>query len=163
MADEHVSERHLDFIKASIEDLQQQLKALNTAVLAVKGEVLDVFDKLQSFFNLTGIYSHIETGLGVTYLRDQKVADWCHTHNIHWKEYRQQGVFRALPNRRLWIKRWTEFMNRPQAPFPTKKGWLKLQQIESLRREFALLDCKVDANEQPTGGEQKAFRYLNSF
>ena len=100
LADEHVSERHLDFIKASIEDLQQQLKALNTAVLAVKGEVLDVFEKLQSFFNLTGIYSHIETGLGVTYLRDQKVADWCHAQNIHWKEYRQQGVFRALPNRK---------------------------------------------------------------
>ena len=164
IADEHVSERHLDFIKASIQDLQQQLKEFNTAVLAVKGEVLEVVEKLQSFFKLTGIYSHIETGLGVTYLRDQKVANWCYAQNIAWKEYRQQGVFRALPNRKQWIKRWTEFMNRSQAPFPTKKGWLKLQQIETLSREFKLFDCKVEVNEQiQPGGEQKAIRYLNSF
>ena len=49
IADEHVSE-HLDFIKASIEDLQQQLKVINTAVLAVKGEVLSVFEKLPVLF-----------------------------------------------------------------------------------------------------------------
>ena len=51
LADEHVSERHLDFIKASIEDLQQQLKDLNTAVLAVKGKCSTYLRKLQSFLN----------------------------------------------------------------------------------------------------------------
>ena len=55
--------------------------------------MLDVFEKTTVLFKLTGIYSHIETGLGVTYLRDQKVADWCHAQNIQWIEYRQQGVF----------------------------------------------------------------------
>ena len=45
-ADEHVSERHLNFIKASLNDLKQQLSHFNTSLLAVQGEVIDVFEKL---------------------------------------------------------------------------------------------------------------------
>ena len=163
-ADEHVSERHLNFIKASLNDLKQQLSHFNTSLLAVQGEVIDVFEKLQSLYHIKGIYSHIETGLGITFLRDQNVANWCKAQKIDWKEYRQQGVFRGLRNRKQWIKQWTAFMNKPQAPKPQKNGWLKLSELKSLARHFEELDCAVEAQEliQP-GGEQMAYRYLNSF
>ena len=163
-ADEHVSERHLNFIKASLNDLKQQLSHFNTSLLAVQGEVIDVFEKLQSFYHIKGIYSHIETGLRITFLRDQNVANWCKAQKIDWKEYRQQGVFRGLRNRKQWIKQWTAFMNQPQAPKPQKNGWLKQSELKSLARHFEELDCAVEAQEliQP-GGEQMAYRYLNSF
>ena len=163
-ADEHVSERHLNFIKASLNDLKQQLSHFNTSLLAVQGEVIDVFEKLQSLYHIKGIYSHIETGLGITFLRDQNVANWCKAQKIDWKEYRQQGVFRGLRNRKQWIKQWTAFMNQPQAPKPKKNGWLKQSELKSLARHFEELDCAVEAQEliQP-GGEQMAYRYLNSF
>ena len=163
-SDEHVSERHLNFIKASLNDLKQQLSHFNTSLLAVQGEVIDVFEKLQSLYHIKGIYSHIETGLGITFLRDQNVANWCKAQKIDWKEYRQQGVFRGLRNRKQWIKQWTAFMNQPQAPKPQKNGWLKLSELKSLARHFEELDCAVEAQEliQP-GGEQMAYRYLNSF
>ena len=164
MVDEHVSERHLNFIKASLNDLKQQLSHFNTSLLAVQGEVIDVFEKLQSLYHIKGIYSHIETGLGITFLRDQNVANWCKAQKIDWKEYRQQGVFRGLRNRKQWIKQWTAFMNQPQAPKPKKNGWLKQSELKSLARHFEELDCAVEAQEltQP-GGEQMAYRYLNSF
>ena len=163
-ADEHVSERHLNFIKASLNDLKQQLSHFNTSLLAVQGEVIDVFEKLQSLYHIKGIYSHIETGLRITFLRDQNVANWCKAQKIDWKEYRQQGVFRGLRNRKQWIKQWTAFMNQPQAPKPKKNGWLKQSELKSLARHFEELDCAVEAQEliQP-GGEQMAYRYLNSF
>jgi len=163
-ADEHVSERHLNFIKASLNDLKQQLSHFNTSLLAVQGEVIDVFEKLQSLYHIKGIYSHIETGLRITFLRDQNVANWCKAQKIDWKEYRQQGVFRGLRNRKQWIKQWTAFMNQPQAPKPQKNGWLKQSELKSLARHFEELDCAVEAQEliQP-GGEQMAYRYLNSF
>lgn len=164
LEDEHLSERHLDFIKASINDLQEQLKHFNTSLLAVRGEVVDVFNKLNTFFSIKGLYSHVETGIGRTYLRDQKVSRWCKENDILWKEFRQQGVFRGLQNRKKWIHLWTQFMNEAQAPYPTKKGWLKQQEIAPLLQHFEVMDCTVEENKliQP-GGERKAFRYLDSF
>ena len=52
--DEHVSERHLNFIKASLNDLQQQLAHFNTAILTVIGEVIEIFEELQSFYSIKG-------------------------------------------------------------------------------------------------------------
>ena len=162
--DEHVSERHLNFIKASLNDLQQQLAHFNTAVLTVIGEVIEVFEELQFFYSIERIYSHIETGLGITYLRDQKVGVWCKAQEIHWKEFRQQGVFRGLQHRKKWIQQWTTFMNQPQAPYPENNGWLRKEEINQLARHFNLLNCTVNDDKliQP-GGEQIAHRYLNSF
>ena len=164
LEDEHLSERHLDFIKASINDLQEQLKHFNTSLLAVRGEVVDVFNKLNTFFSIKRLYSHVETGIGRTYLRDQKVSRWCKENDILWKEFRQQGVFRGLQNRKKWIHLWTQFMNEAQAPYPSKKGWLKQQEIAPLLQNFEVMDCTVEENKliQP-GGERMAFRYLDSF
>ena len=106
-------------IKASFNDLQQQLAHFNTAILTVIGEVIEIFEELQSFYSIKGIYSHIETGLGITYRRDQKVGEWCNAQEIQWKEYRQQGVFRGLKHRKKWIQQWTTFMNQPLTPIPT--------------------------------------------
>lgn len=164
LADEHVSERHLEFIKSSLLDLQSQLKPFNTSILKIKGEVIDVFEKINDQFRIEGIYSHTETGLGITYLRDQKVAEWCKKEGIQWTEFRQQGVFRGLKNRKNWIGLWTNFMNQQQYPFPEKQGWVQEKEIRLLERKFDVLDCDSNPKkgEQP-GGERIAYRYLNSF
>lgn len=162
--DEHVSERHTDFVKASLQDLELQLKTHNTSILKVKGEVVEIFEKIKSNFQIEGLYSHTETGLGITYIRDQKVAKWCKKESIQWTEFRQQGVFRGLKNRKKWIGLWTNFMNQPQHPYPEKKGWLSKKEVLSAERHFDVLDCSSQKKEgiQP-GGEQKAYRYLDSF
>ena len=69
----HFSERHLDFIKQSIADMNRQLKNLNTKVFVVQGEVLDIFEQLQNTFRIEALYSHLETGIGLTFTRDKAV------------------------------------------------------------------------------------------
>ena len=51
----HSSERHFDFIKQSLVDLNQQLKALNTTVLSVVGEAIDILNQLKQLLTIEGI------------------------------------------------------------------------------------------------------------
>ena len=50
--DAHYSERHWNFIKQSLTDLNEDLKTYNTKVLAVTSEVVTVFNQLQNYYNL---------------------------------------------------------------------------------------------------------------
>ena len=160
----HSSERHFDFIKQSLVDLNQQLKALNTNVLSVVGEVIDILNQLKQLLTIEGIYSHLETGIGITYQRDSNVADWCQEHDIPWVEKRQQGVFRGMRNRKNWIQQWSQLMNKAQYPAPSKKGFIHEKEIADLRKYFKSLDCSTTPQKgiQP-GGEKAAYRYLDSF
>ena len=160
----HSSERHFDFIKQSLVDLNQQLKMFNTAVLTVVGEVIDVLTQLKLLLTIEGIYSHLETGIGITYQRDINVANWCEEHNIPLVEKRQQGVFRGMRNRKNWIQQWSQLMNKAQYPAPSKKGFIHEKEIADLQKRFKSLDCSTTTQKgiQP-GGEKAAYRYLDSF
>ena len=163
--EKHFSTRHLNFIKQSIADLNNQLKSLNTKVLAVEGEVCEVFKKLSETYDFQALYSHFETGIDITFRRDQLVSQWCNENEIKWSEERQQGVFRGLKNRKEWLKKWTLFMNEAQHPKPEDKNkflpFKEIQKVEKKFREFTL-ETTISKNEQP-GGETYAHKYLDSF
>lgn len=160
----HSSERHFDFIKQSIEDLNQQLTPFNTHILAVEGEVIPVLEKLRHLIPLKGIYSHIETGIGLTFQRDKEVFKWCTQYNITWKEERQQGVFRGMQNRKKWIQQWSALMNEEQLPYPNKQAFITKDQLNDIAKEFTLLNLITSRSHlvQP-GGEKNAHRYMDSF
>lgn len=160
----HSSERHFDFIKQSLVDLNQQLKAYNSAVLAVVGEVIDVIEQLKHLLPIEAIYSHLETGIGITFQRDLKLAAWCKEQGIPWIEKRQQGVFRGIQNRKSWIQQWSLLMNKNQYPSPAKKSFAHEAEIKEIATHFVPLnyDSKIIKGVQP-GGEQIAHRYLDSF
>ena len=160
----HSSERHFDFIKQSLVDLNQQLKAYNSAVLAVVGEVIDVIEQLKHLLPIEAIYSHLETGIGITYQRDLKLAAWCKEQGIPWIEKRHQGVFRGMQNRKSWIQQWSLLMNKNQYPSPAKKSFAHEAEIKKIATHFVPLnyDTKIIKGVQP-GGEQIAHRYLDSF
>lgn len=163
-AEPHFSDRHLNFIKQSLIDLNHQLRSFNTSVLTLEGEVVPLLDALHQIFLIEGLYSHYETGLNLTYQRDQKVAVWCNQHGVIWKEFRQQGVFRGLKNRKKWLQKWTLLMNTPQFPYPDQKKFIPLQQLDALYRNFKKLDLKTTSDNQiQQGGELIAHRYLDSF
>ena len=163
-AEPHFSDRHLNFIKQSLIDLNQQLISFNTSVLTLEGEVVPLLDVLHKIFLIEGLYSHYETGLNLTYQRDQKVAVWCNRQGVIWKEFRQQGVFRGLKNRKKWLQKWTLLMNTPQFPYPDQKKFISHQQLDALYRKFKKLDLKTTSDNQiQQGGELIAHRYLDSF
>ena len=162
--DSHYSPRHFDFIKQSIVQLDFQLAIFNSKVMTVKGSFLDVLENLKQFYNFT-LYSHQETGIGITFERDKTVKYWTDKHKVVWNEYLQQGVFRRLSNRKKWIQLWSKHMNRPLFNFsPNNAQLLSLNEISRLEALLTPVSKETNSSKwfQP-GGEQNAQRYLNSF
>ena len=52
------------------------------------------------------IWSHEETGNGLTYARDLAVARWARENGIEWRETPSGGVVRRLRSRDGWSRRW---------------------------------------------------------
>ena len=160
----HTSKRHLDFIKQSIVDLNTQLERFNTQILALEGEVVEVLEKLNLYFKIEALYSHYETGIGLTFKRDFEVKKWVEKQQILWNEYRHQGVFRGLKHRKKWLQHWTALMNEELFPFPSEKKFISKNHLGKFLKYFKIVDLTTEHSKfiQP-GGETNAHRYLNSF
>ncbi len=163
--DPHYSERHLDFIKQSLFDMNDRLRSYNTSVLISKGNIIDVFDKITKKFMIKKIFCHQETGVYSTYNRDKIVANWCRDKKIDFVEFLQQGVFRGLKNRNDWLKRWNALMNETIKHFSLKKGIIiNNRDIEILKNLLPAPKLEVEPHpHRQIGGSQYAIRYLNSF
>ncbi|OUU20899.1 MAG: deoxyribodipyrimidine photolyase [Flavobacteriaceae bacterium TMED48] len=160
----HFSIRHLDFIKQSLVDLNKQLEVFNTQILALEGEVIPLLEQLNHHFKIEALYSHFETGIGLTFTRDLEVKKWCDKKTLPWNEFRQQGVFRGLKNRKKWLQHWKALMNQPLFPFPCEKKFITFNHIDKIVQYFTLLDLKTtSSNAIQPGGETNAHRYLDSF
>jgi deoxyribodipyrimidine photo-lyase len=156
--------RHLDFIKQSLTDLNKQLEVFNTRILTLEGEVIPLLEKLNQHFKIEALYSHYETGIGLTFTRDLKVKKWCEKITLPWNEFRQQGVFRGLKDRKKWLQHWTALMNQQLYSFPSKKKFITKNHLDKIVQFFQVLDLKTTSSKtiQP-GGETNAHCYLDSF
>ena len=164
MEEPHFSMRHLDFIKQSLVDLNKQLEVFNTQILALEGEVIPLLEQLNHHFKIEALYSHFETGIGLTFTRDLEVKKWCDKKTLPWNEFRQQGVFRGLKNRKKWLQHWTALMNEPLFSFPSEKKFITFNHLDKIVQYFTLLDLKTtSSNAIQPGGETNAHRYLDSF
>lgn len=97
-----VSRRHWHFIHDSLEDLQNELRLRQSALLVRMGSALSVFEDLrQRFVNIT-LWSHQETGNAWTYERDKQVLAWCKAREVVWHDLPSHGVVRGLRSRDGW-------------------------------------------------------------
>lgn len=155
--------RHLQFIYHSINAINKTLASSNASVSIFYGNSLDIFEFLNTKFDIQTIFSHNESGTERSWLRDKSISKFCKQHNILWQESQQNGVVRGLKNRTHWAKLWNSYMSKPvinnsfskakkiefSFPFILPK---KLQkQLEHYPKSF-----------QPAG-EGMAWRYLHSF
>ena len=163
--DKHYSQRHWDFIKQSIQDLNEDLVAYNTKILSVTGEVFSVFNQLMNKFRVKHVYSHQETGLLVTFNRDKEFARYCRNNSIDWQENINNGVLRGLLNREDWFEKWESYMNQEQLNFnASPDNFLTIEEIDNLSNYFLETDLTTSRSElfQP-GGTKTAWKYANSF
>jgi len=79
--------------------LQQAFRALGGELYFAKGEAVDVFEHLYKNTPFAAIYSHEETGNGLTFERDKAVRRWSDTTGVAWLEHTQNGVVRGLADR----------------------------------------------------------------
>jgi deoxyribodipyrimidine photo-lyase len=163
--DHHYSQRHFDFIKQSLEELQKELLPYHTQILIVEEEAAFVFKKLINMIAVNGIYSHQETGIKLTFDRDLEVAELFREHGIPWYEFVTNGVIRGLQNRKSWKEDWYDFMAKPLLSFEAdNRSFIKYRELEEIEKFFSVPNLKTDKNTPfQKGGTSTGMRYLNSF
>jgi deoxyribodipyrimidine photo-lyase len=163
--DGHYSERHWDFIKQSIQDINQQLQPFNTKILSVSGEVISIINSIQEIYKIDSVFSHQETGIKITYERDKSFKRFCKNNLINWKENINNGVFRALENKKNWVSLWEEYMNSKQLIFEAQaQNFLNLENIRNLEVNLETVSLETNPNQIfQKGGATMANKYLESF
>ncbi|MFS4468448.1 deoxyribodipyrimidine photo-lyase/cryptochrome family protein [Maribacter sp. 2210JD10-5] len=166
IADAHYSEKHINFIKQSLQNLQKQLLPWNTQVLVVQDDILEIFEKLHEHERITNLFSYQETGMKITYDRDKSVAKWCNNRTVIWEESVQNGVFRGIKNRKQWKNDWITFINRPlNKPNMEKGEFFTIAEVKTLaKNNFNPISLKTEKNKNiQQGGTSYAVKYLDSF
>jgi deoxyribodipyrimidine photo-lyase len=163
--DNHYSDRHFNFIKESIRDINEQLKPLNSKVLTVTSDIQTAFNLIQTFYKIDTIYSHVETGILITYNRDKELSRYCRNNLITWKESKNNGVERGLLNRENWLEQWEDYMNQPLEDFnPNVNQLLSIEDISLLESVLTVTDLDTPENTKfQKGGTTTAWKYANSF
>ena len=162
LAGEDYDACHWTFVAASLRELRAELAARGQPLVVRVGEVVAVLRAIHAEYGIARLWSHEETGNGLTYRRDVEVGRWARAAGIEWRETPNGGVVRRLRNRDGWARRWEARMAEPvvvapgrlvgvtMAPGPIPEG-----------RELGLdVDRRVGAQ---VGGAVAAGRLLDSF
>lgn len=104
------SPRHWWFIHQALLNLQQELANHACSLYICPHEFLDTLTILMETYSISTIFSHEETGIAVTYERDQQVQQFCAEQDIDWQEFPQNGIIRALQEPKTWRKEWLNTM-----------------------------------------------------
>lgn len=161
---------HLDFINDCLAELRQSLARIGCPLLIRVGECPEVLHDLHQTHGLRTLWSHEETGLEVTYARDRRVAAWCRTQGIEWRELPQCGVVRRLKSRDGWARRWDRRMStKPVTPPAAVHTLAALGSLTTVAEQHPIRPASelgVAGASRPEawrGGESRAQRALQSF
>lgn len=163
--DPHYDVRHWNFIKQSINDINDDLHNVNSKILTVNSEVITVFNQLQNYYKINTVFSHQETGLLITYNRDKDFARYCRNNNINWVENNNNGVLRGLLNRDDWFEKWDKYMKAPQFSYQLKSTkFIPLDTFNTIEKSFIITDLSTEKHKYfQKGGPKMAWRYANGF
>lgn len=155
--------QHYQFILESLRDLHTQLAGLGLKLNLLVGEAKDCLTRIQRELPFAVLYSHQETGNGLTYARDKDVARWCREHGIRWQEFAQFGVKRGPHNRDHWKSGWEAFCGASQIAVPENIQASALHIIDKppAAVELGLLD--LDPTARQRGGRKLALQTLEDF
>jgi deoxyribodipyrimidine photo-lyase len=162
------SARQWAFAQESLLELREDLAALGAPLVARVGEVIGVLTELGGHIPIAGLWSHEETGNGWTYARDRKLAVWCRSQGIPWRQFPQSGVVRGLKERDGWARRWEERMGQEPLAAPARLEFPRDLALEPLpakglpTAEDLGLPLDPCPNRQ-RGGRQAGLRLLESF
>ena len=155
--------RHHQFVYQSILAQQETLKKHNQQVLVCYGEAEEVFRYLINELNLQTVFSHQETGVELTWKRDQKLNELFDQEGVLWKQFQRDGILRGITNRNGWDKNWFVTMAQPVIEnIFTKSNLRKIDHPFSLPEGFQQQLSDYPEIYQPAG-EENGWKYLRSF
>ncbi len=120
------SYRHYMFLKEALNDLEKQLEAVGGNLAILVGSAIDIFDRLNSQYQINTIFSHQETWNLWTYDRDKAVKSWAKDNKVAWTEIPKNGVIRNLGNRDGWSRKWYSAMSASLTLVPHKIKSIKI-------------------------------------
>jgi deoxyribodipyrimidine photo-lyase len=163
--DPHYSDRHWDFIKQSLTDLNNDLKKYNSKVLIVNSNIIAVLNQLQETYQISNVYSHQETGILVTYERDKAFNRYCKNNLINWHESIHNGVYRGLKNREHWLEKSNIYFDQKPVSFqPQENQLVSIKEVNALESYFSIPSLETNSvSPFQKGGRTNALKYLNSF
>ena len=163
--DPHYDQRHWNFIKQSIEDLNDELIKFRTKVLCIRTDIMNAFNQLLNTYKINTVYSHQETGLLITYNRDKDFARYCRNNSIEWVENSNNGVLRGLLNREDWFEKWEDYMCNSQFKVALNaQKIISIEEILKLENYFQIENIATSENKNfQKGGTKMAWRYANTF
>ena len=154
---------HLVFINQSLAELDGRLRALGGRLTYRVGRLPDVFDHLHVEHGIARLWSHEESGNGLTYARDRRVSAWCRAQGIPWTEVPQHGVFRPHPSRDGWAQRWTARMSEAITPAPRELCIVPAVEAGRIQRPADLGLAESTKTLAQPGGESHGQRLLHTF
>ena len=116
LRDPHYRGRHWHFIAQSLQAMNHELAELGAQIQVLEGEPVTLLNTLHQSQPIGHLYSHEETGLGVTFERDREVAAFCDAQGIAWHEYQSNGIQRGRRDRRGWNRAWQRVMSDAEIP-----------------------------------------------
>ena len=155
-------DRHWQFVRDSLLDLNEQLEAPGSGVWVFHGEVEEAFDKLRKDAVVEQVFSYEETGLHVSFARDLMMQCYFTLNDIKWNEFQQNGVHRGISNRKTWKNDWYSFMRSPQdePDWELFEPYLSTAQLVE-RSSWPKIQLRLGRFQ--TGGERKGEEVLHSF
>lgn len=158
--------RHWRFVWESLQDINHTLAALDARIHIFYADPLQVFETLANAYQLTQVFSHLETGLRVTFDRDKRMKKYFASQGIVWKENRHQGVKRGRKDRSKWSQEWYAQMSSPQVHPNLKKATIYTlpKAITETIDSLPIPDVwKIPVPLMQKGGPTTAIRYFDSF
>ena len=155
--------RHQQFIYHSLIDANKKLKAFHRSIQSFYTEATTFFEFILKNFDLKSVFSYQESGIRVTWSRDQKVMNILKKNNISWYQFQKGGVIRGINNRINWDRMWLENFSTPPI-----KNVFTINDQPPLTNPFSLPKTmeqkfhKESAHFQ-SAGETQAWKYLKSF
>jgi deoxyribodipyrimidine photo-lyase len=153
------SSAHWSFLRESLRELRERLRALGSPLIVRQGEALEVL----RHFEIDALWAHEETGNSITYARDRRVRRWARDTKIPFVEFPANGVVRRLPRRDGWSRTWEARMAEPIMPSP-----LHLQSALPIvegpiptAKELGIFEAGLTDDQR--GGENEAWETLRSF
>jgi len=107
--------RHWAVTREALGDLRAELARRGVTLAVRVGDAVEWLERLRAKAGRMHLWSHEETGNGVTYARDRAVGRWARNQGVEWTELWQGGVVRRLRSRDGWAANWEERMRQPVA------------------------------------------------
>lgn len=157
------SRRHWHFIYDCLLELRNDCEKLGQSLFVKTGESIEVFEQINKFYKIQGIYTHEESGNGWTYERDKSVTQWCKHSNVSLFEYPCNGVVRGLKSRDDWSKIRNTRMAEKTIPKPMELTKLSDNDIGNIpQKNDPMFGADVPGITQQ-GGRRAGIQVLKSF